>query len=239
MRNWKRMSFFIEILIILLLLILFVISSDRLSKILIMISVILMFSHLYAIKKQSANEKNQSITSTLNFIHHYQHDLMNELQLIFGYLKLKKFDKLVHIVEKLKENMTHERDIVKLNSPQLEYALLQMKMSSKKFQLHVEQNLYSPDLYTNKLNDHAELLIDLIQVFENNSEISEGFNHSLTIDFFEEQKKLHVAFEFAGKVKLSKFKNELNPILIKFKSKNFKMKQELEEKWVTIEIEFD
>ncbi|NDI34021.1 Spo0B domain-containing protein [Chengkuizengella sediminis] len=239
MGNWKRMSLITELLVLLLLVIIFITSTGWLSRILIMITVILIIIHFFVRNKQKSKERDQSMNETLSFIHHYQHDLMNELQLIFGYIKLKKFDKLIFIVEKLKESIQHERNIAKINAQFLEFELLKMKTSSKSYQFKVEQSLITPEKFTNNLKENAFLLIDLLQTFENCADHTLDSNNELTIDFFEEQERLHVAFEFVGKMKLTQFKNELDPIVMKFKSKRVKIKKEINEKWISIEIQFD
>ncbi|NBI29767.1 Spo0B domain-containing protein [Chengkuizengella marina] len=237
MGNWKRISLITELLVLLLLVIIFVTSTGWLTRILIMITVIIIIIHFFVTKKQRSYDKNQSISETLNFIHHYQHDLMNELQLIFGYIKLKKFDKLIFIVEKLKHSIQHERNITKLNVPYLEFFLLKMKTKSKSYQFKVEESLNSPEKFTDKLKDHAFLLIDLLNLFEKYAENTYDTDNELTIDFFEEKQKLHIAFEFVGKIKLPQFKKDLELIVTKFI--DVKVKQEMNEKWISIELQFD
>ncbi|MFS1513862.1 Spo0B domain-containing protein [Chengkuizengella sp. SCS-71B] len=239
MGNWKRKSLITELLVLLLLLFIFITSNGWLSRILIMITVILIIFHFFVRKKQKSSERDQSVSETLSFIHHYQHDLMNELQLIFGYIKLKKFDKLIFIVEKLKESIQQERNIAKLNTPFLEFVLLKMKTNCKSYQFKVEQSLNYPEKFTNQLNDHVFLLIELLNLFESYAKNTNDSDNELMVDFFEEQEKLHVAFEFVGKMNLTQFKNDLDPIVMKFKTKRLKIKEEVNEKWISIEIQFD
>lgn len=58
-------------------------------------------------------------TSVLELMNHQRHDWMNDLQLVYGYVRLKKFDKLPECVETIKERMAEESRIAKLGVPEL------------------------------------------------------------------------------------------------------------------------
>lgn len=64
---------------------------------------------------------------------HARHDWLNDLQLIMGYVQLKKFDKLAECVDMLKQRMTEEGKTTKLGHPGLVEAILTYKTRPRPF----------------------------------------------------------------------------------------------------------
>jgi len=76
------------------------------------------------------NEQRQLWIDTLS---HARHDWLNDLQLIIGYVQLRKYDKLAGCVDMLKQRMALESRAAKLGHPGLVEALLTYRTKPRPF----------------------------------------------------------------------------------------------------------
>jgi len=63
----------------------------------------------------------------IDTLSHARHDWMNDLQLLLGYVQLRKYDKIAQYVDMLKQRMTEESRASKLGHPGLIEALVTYK----------------------------------------------------------------------------------------------------------------
>lgn len=68
---------------------------------------------------------------------HYRHDWMNDLQVLFGYISLKKYDKLAPYLEKIKSKLSEESHISNIGNVSLSLLLLSYRQYSQNFELIV------------------------------------------------------------------------------------------------------
>ncbi|WP_171686888.1 Spo0B domain-containing protein [Paenibacillus planticolens] len=73
----------------------------------------------------------------IQVINRLRHDWMNDTQILFGYIQLKKFDNLQPYMEKIKMNMQQESNLSKLGIPSLIAYLLIFRVQSKSLELEV------------------------------------------------------------------------------------------------------
>jgi len=71
-------------------------------------------------------------------LNHHRHDWMNDLQVLYGYLRLGKLDKSLQCVERIKERVTEESRISRLGIPSLVFYLQSFRASGMALELHVE-----------------------------------------------------------------------------------------------------
>ncbi|MFD0694099.1 Spo0B domain-containing protein [Paenibacillus sp. GCM10027628] len=83
-------------------------------------------------------QENQNDSNVLQIVNRLRHDWMNDMQLLFGYIQLKKFDNLQPYMEKIKMNMQQESNLSKLGIPSLIAYLLLFRVQSKSLQLEIE-----------------------------------------------------------------------------------------------------
>jgi stage 0 sporulation protein B (sporulation initiation phosphotransferase) len=65
--------------------------------------------------------------SAIHTLSHHRHDWMNDLQILYGYLRLKKPDKAVEIVDRIRERMENDSRISQLGSAELSTFLLSFR----------------------------------------------------------------------------------------------------------------
>lgn len=75
--------------------------------------------------------------SVIELMNRQRHDWMNDLQLLYGYVRLEKYDEFSDLIKTLKEKMVEENRILKLGVPQLVMFLMQHRISKDKMPLKV------------------------------------------------------------------------------------------------------
>lgn len=73
----------------------------------------------------------------LRLFNHYRHDWMNDIQVLMGYVQLKKYDKLSSLMDKIKEKVKQESYVSKLGIPHLILHLLTFQAEVKELTLDI------------------------------------------------------------------------------------------------------
>ena len=148
---------------------------------------------------------------------HARHDWLNDLQMIMGYVQLRKYDKLAACVDMLKERMAEESRTSKLGSPGLVEALLTVRSRPLPFafRLTIDERLRF-----RSAADAAELSVRrLIAAFEVASGKGErGTDNALTCAFANERDDTAIVFTYQGayaasarRLAVEALKRELGP----------------------------
>lgn len=105
-------------------------------------SVVVLLVSLAAMRKQADAERRAIIQSleerAISSLNHHRHDWMNDLQVLYGYLRMGKLDKSLQCVERIKERVQEESRISKLGIPSLVFYLQSFRASGAALDLHVE-----------------------------------------------------------------------------------------------------
>jgi len=92
-------------------------------------------------RKEQAERLTQTIESmqalAARTLNHHRHDWMNDLQVLFGYIRLQKQDKTIEYVEKIRERMANESSIAKLGVPSLISFIQSFRTVTNSLQLQV------------------------------------------------------------------------------------------------------
>ncbi len=101
------------------------------------------FLLLYRQEKQrrvkEIEETKQSMqTFFLEVLSHQRHDWMNDLQLIYGYARMGKPERVEEIVTRVSEEMHKESRIAKLGLPELVFYLMTFKAENRDVALHIQ-----------------------------------------------------------------------------------------------------
>ncbi|MDP4095653.1 Spo0B domain-containing protein [Paenibacillus sp. P96] len=76
------------------------------------------------ITRRNAEKENTAIRRTLEeaanaALNHHRHDWMNDLQVLYGYIRMGKYDKSAECVERIKERAAQDSKLSKLGIPAL------------------------------------------------------------------------------------------------------------------------
>ncbi|HEY4390106.1 MAG TPA: Spo0B domain-containing protein [Paenibacillus sp.] len=132
---------------------------------------ILFQGYIRYIQRRAADERKHMLesvqrTATATLGHH-RHDWMNDLQLIYGYLKLGKYDKLGSCVERIKEQMALESKISRLGIPALVFFLQSFREVNRSIDLRIE---IRDELQLNhmlRVEDAEELTEAIVETIKN------------------------------------------------------------------------
>lgn len=140
-------------------------------------------------------------TSLIQTLSHHRHDWMNELQVLYGYLRLNKPDKAVEIVDRIRTRMDHDSRLSHFGNPKLSIYLLSFRTMCDTMRLDVEvqdglqldRSPYDPD----KL---AHAIIGMINVIRVRSGASSGSENVLRLSLSQSETGLKVDLVYTGEL---------------------------------------
>jgi hypothetical protein len=134
----------------------------------------------------------------------YRHDWMNEIQLLFGYVKLKKYDKLEGLMENIKVRVQRESYISKLGAPELIVYLFSFQNEVKELILDIEME---QEIHLNKLGLDSGIfgnkVMALIEAFKVNACHRSDREHSLKLGLVQASDRLEVICKYEGMIQNS------------------------------------
>lgn len=136
-------------------------------------------------------------------LNHHRHDWMNDLQIISGYMQLKRYDKLSFSLDRIKERMLHESKISKLGVPSL--VLFFQSFRAECSHIHLDIDIMDDVNLGNiplKISDDAlsECVQGVVQSYVAFGEQDFGEPQHLNICFTLEQQQLCIRFSYEGEV---------------------------------------
>jgi stage 0 sporulation protein B (sporulation initiation phosphotransferase) len=156
-------------------------------------------------RKEQALRSKHSIQamqiSALRMLDHHRHDWMNDLQVLYGYIRLGKPDKTVQSVERIRERMAQESKIAKLGSPSLILFIQSFRTITSSLQLNVsvEGEVVLASLPAGG-ETTSETLIDLIHAYRMAAKPGTGDAAKLDVAFKGLADKLRVSFHYEGEL---------------------------------------
>ncbi|CAM3320640.1 Spo0B domain-containing protein [Paenibacillus lupini] len=152
-------------------------------------------------EKRLARTVHMLQTASIKTLNHHRHDWMNDLQVLFGYIRMNKLDKTVEYVEKIRVRMTEESQIAKLGVPSLISYIQSFRTLTNAMQLQVKMD---EDIHLNELpnegRDFAETLISLINAYRFQVKTGYGDPATLTLKLSKEEGTLVVTFQYEGEL---------------------------------------
>ncbi|MFX3634896.1 MAG: Spo0B domain-containing protein [Candidatus Pristimantibacillus sp.] len=139
--------------------------------------------------------------SGIRTLNHHRHDWMNDLQVIYGYIRMNKPDKAVEYVDKIRERMIAESQIAKLGVPSLVSYIQSFRTLTNSLQLHVKiaQDINLNELPIDSLNV-AETLMQIINTYRFAVKTGYGDPASLTMEMTTDGQVLFAAFYYQGEL---------------------------------------
>lgn len=169
-------------------------------------------------------EQNERFIRLLN---HYRHDWMNEIQVLFGYVKLKKYDKLEDLMEKIKDKIQRESYLAKLGVPELVIYLLAFQAEVKEIALRISME---QEIRVNELSVDTNRLLGLVagimEASKENARLFPYAEHALNVSFAQEADRLLLGFEYSGEMESARWSSLIERL---------RQKQETDEVWEHVE----
>lgn len=157
-------------------------------------------------KSNEINNERSSEKKLLAILHHQRHNWLNDLQLIFGYIKLKKYDRLENYMEKLKRRLEIEGRIASIPYPRLALDLLLFDYSNSLFKLNVElEQRILQRCEQNLLTAVHQELMSRLEIMQRISYATHDMVNELTVRIREEHGDLVLILDYVGHYDEAKF----------------------------------
>jgi len=160
---------------------------------------------LSALEKRKHREQRDQLlhhaqVTAIRTLSHHRHDWMNELQILYGYLRLNKPDKAVEVVDRIRERMDHDSKLSHIGIPELATYLLSFRTVCDTMRLDVE---VADELYLDRLPYNLEKLsrtiIGLINVIRFRA-ASSGCDNVLRLSFRRRGEELALDMVYSGEL---------------------------------------
>ncbi len=160
---------------------------------------------IYSERKQHKRSMTEAIlqaqSTTVGILNHHRHDWMNDLQVLFGYAKMQKIDRLLEYMEKVKDKMTAESGIAKLGVPALVYYLQSFRTLTNMVELNV---IIDGPIHLNELELDAKrtsnLLIGIMDAYRIFVKPEYMYNAQLDLHLYKDEQKLYASFHYDGEL---------------------------------------
>ncbi|MBG9734502.1 Spo0B domain-containing protein [Paenibacillus alvei] len=155
------------------------------------------------LKRRSEEMLQDAQLSAIQLMNHQRHDWMNDLQLLYGYVRLKKYDKLPDCVETIKERMAEESRIAKLGLPELIMFLMQHRTSGGTMPLKV---IIPEPLELDRLNLTVDavrltnMIVESVHTFRFASKEQGDAYCPLQLAIWCEPNQLNIQYQLEGKL---------------------------------------
>ncbi|RUS47663.1 Spo0B domain-containing protein [Cohnella sp. AR92] len=161
---------------------------------------------IIAMAQRETNRRNEFAVesmrmTTINTVRHHRHDLMNEVQILYGYLKLGKPDKAIDVVERLKKQMEQDSRLSRLAAPKLIAYLLSFRTmcSTMKLEVEVADDFSLDSGGSLERGKFAEAVIGLIDAIRVRSDVSPvGEENRLQLVFYRSENGIELAMNYDG-----------------------------------------
>ncbi|MBJ6362937.1 Spo0B domain-containing protein [Paenibacillus sp. GCM10012307] len=167
----------------------------------------------YWIVKLDRNEqakKLESITrhlqeTSIQTLNHHRHDWMNDLQVLYGYIRMNKPDKVTHFVDRIRERMSGESANSKLGDPALVFYIQSLRTIASAFHARVsvegEVNVAHLSAGGQQL---SRVLIGLIELYREEAEAIKTDLVELQVMIRKHGEALEVEFTYDGEADMTR-----------------------------------
>lgn len=150
-------------------------------------------------RERSSRMLEHARMTAIRTLSHHRHDWMNDLQILYGYLRLNKPDKAADHVNKIRERMEIDSRVSQLGHPALSLFLLSFRTMSESMRLEVEiSEGLSLDRLSLDVNRVADCLIVIINLFRFRSVPSAMSENVLMMKLMAQGNSLCVELAYEG-----------------------------------------
>jgi len=139
--------------------------------------------------------------SAIRTLSHHRHDWMNELQIMYGYLKLNKHDKAIEVVDRIRTRMEKDSRMSQIGHPALATYLLSFRTFCDSLRLEVD---VQDGLQLDKLPMDAERLsgtiIGLVNVIRYRASVPTYGENVLRLGMGLDEGRLKIVMRYSGEL---------------------------------------
>lgn len=157
---------------------------------------------------------------------HHRHDWMNELQVLYGYARLKRFDNLPEYMDKIRTTSLHDSYLSKLGIPELVVYLLEKRIAGGDcvVEVELEQEIDLTRLQSDS-REVCRTIRGVTDLILRRSVPSQGEPAFLSIGFDQQEEELLVDFVYQGEADWDRLQKELRTFL-SGRNRGFELREE-------------
>lgn len=146
---------------------------------------------------RDAVKSRQDLVDTLS---HHRHDWMNELQILYGYLRMQKIDKAIAVVDRIKEEMERDSRISRLGSPELSAYLLSFRTfcDTMRLDARVNEGLQGARVADVGADRVARIAIGIVNAYRLRAAAATAEENKLSVTFGDAEDGLRIDAAFVG-----------------------------------------
>ncbi|MBD2844605.1 Spo0B domain-containing protein [Paenibacillus sp. IB182496] len=139
--------------------------------------------------------------TSIRTLNHHRHDWMNDLQVLYGYIRMNKPDRMMQYVDNIRQRMAVDSKIGRLGEPSLVLFLQSFRTltQSLRLEVEIEEDIDLTELPLDAAAVSASL-IALIQAYRTGVKPGYGEPACLTLAMQRQEKILFVSLQFAGEL---------------------------------------
>ena len=156
-------------------------------------------------KRQHERLLQAAYQYAVDTINHQRHDSMNSLQLLYGYMRLNKTEKLIHAVDHMKLQMMEDSQIARLGYPELVLYLIRQRLSggTMPVEVSIPEAIQLSDLRLSlTAADVTELVmkgVQFLRIAPKKRDAADGIV-PIRLAFIKEPDELCIRYEYDGKL---------------------------------------
>lgn len=172
-------------------------------------------------------QQEQSEALLIRTVNHYRHDWMNDFQVMLGYVRLKKYDRLAPNMEIVKMRLHQESCLSKLGSPSLIAYLISYRTTRPEVELEIaiEQEIQLDQLPV-PLKQVTKRFRKVIEAFNTCAIPTDGEPNRLSVELDIEDQALLLDFVYEGQYEADSLKEAVAKI-----AKHSEREMFMEQQW--------
>lgn len=180
-------------------------GSRLINLLAIVWTAVVLFIYFHRERSHHETTISQTIKSTqkqsIRTMNHHRHDWMNELQVLYGYIRLNKLDRCIEYVEKIKGKMSVESNIAKLEEPMLVSYLQAFRTITSHFSLAVDVQ-HESDEQSITIDNEAisQFIISVINAYRMHVYANSEEELQLIVKLRKHEDSLSISFFFNGEL---------------------------------------
>jgi hypothetical protein len=193
------------------------------------------------IKQERRDRQTSQEQLMIDLINHYRHDWMNDIQLLFGYISLKKYDKLDDCMDKIRSKAQQESSAAKLGIPSLVAFFISFRLHYHHLSLELEMeqdiNLGALPLDNEQV---SQLVRETVKLFDKFALPLSDEPNVLSIQFDLEDDALLFDLIYRGGFNETELQNGITALVGSFSADFARMEEEykVNEAVITIQLPF-
>ncbi len=166
------------------------------------------------LEKRLSESRELQYGEIIRTVDHHRHDWMNDVQVLFGYIQLKKQDKVLGYINQIIEQLRIESLISKLGIPSLVAYFVSFRANTNALMLHVrlEQEIYLSN-YGEQGVRVAKIVIAFIEAYKLAAGRGEGEANKLNVTMNVWDDQLFIEFEYDGFSDIMRIRDSLQKII--------------------------